>query len=223
MPLPAPTIKICGLKTLAALEAVIRAGADMAGFVFFARSPRHISFEEARVLGECAQGRIKKVALTVDASDNILADIIAALRPDFLQLHGHETPERALHVRRHFGLPVIKAIGLSGREDLAVLPQFEAVADWLLLDAKPPVNAAHPGGNGRTFDWDILAGLSLSRPWLLSGGLDAHNVGEAVSRTHAPGVDVSSGVESAPGVKDEGKIAAFVRAVRALGSLPKAG
>ena len=155
------------------------------------------------------------VALSVDADDAALEAIIAALRPDLLQLHGRETPERVAAIRTRFGLPVMKAIGLSTRADLAKIPAYAAVVDRLLFDAKPPPDARLPGGNGRAFDWALLQGLDLAIPHMLSGGLDPGNVAEAIGVTRVPGVDVSSGVESAPGVKDVDRIAAFVQEARA--------
>jgi phosphoribosylanthranilate isomerase len=211
-------IKICGLSTLATLEAAIAAGADMAGFVFFEKSPRHVSLETARLLGRAAGGRIRKVALAVDASDADLDAIVEALGPDLLQLHGTETPERVGAVKARFGLPVIKAIGVESAADVARAAAYRAAADILLFDAKPAAGAAVPGGAGLVFDWELLRGhgdAQAGGAWMLSGGLDPDNVAEALRRTGAPAVDVSSGVESARGVKDAGKIAAFAAAARA--------
>lgn len=212
-------VKICGLSTPQTLDATIAAGADLAGFVFFAKSPRHIDLDTARALGEQAAGRIQKVALTVDADDAALAEIVAALRPDMLQLHGHESPERVGAVKARFGLPVIKAIGVASAADVAAARSFAGVADWLLFDAKPAPDATVPGGAGVVFDWDLLRNITAAK-WMLSGGLDPENVATALRQTQAPAVDVSSGVESARGVKDAGKIATFVAAVRALSSRP---
>lgn len=212
-------VKICGLSTPQTLDATIAAGADLAGFVFFAKSPRHIDLATARALGEQAAGRITKVALTVDADDAALAEIVAALRPDMLQLHGHESPERASAVKARFGLPVIKAIGVASAADVAAARSYDGVADWLLFDAKPAPDATVPGGAGVVFDWDLLRNITAAK-WMLSGGLDPENVAAALRQTQASAVDVSSGVESARGVKDAGKIAAFVAAVRALSSRP---
>ncbi|ATQ69417.1 MULTISPECIES: phosphoribosylanthranilate isomerase [Methylosinus] len=206
-------IKICGLSTLPTLEATIAAGADMAGFVFFAKSPRHISLETARALGRAAQGRIRKVALSVDASNADLDAMVDALAPDLLQLHGRETPERVGAVKARFGLPVIKAIGVATAADVAAAAAYLGAADILLFDAKPAPGAAVPGGAGLAFDWTALRGHAGGE-WMLSGGLDPDNVAEALALTQAPAVDVSSGVESARGVKDEAKIAAFVAAAR---------
>lgn len=207
-------VKICGLKTPETLEAAITAGADWVGFVFFAKSPRNVSLDEAKALGQIVGSRAKKVALSVDADDAALADIEKALKPDFHQLHGHETPARVAAIRAKFGRPVIKAIGIAEAADLETARAYETAADWLLLDAKPPKNAALPGGNGLTFDWQLLAGLDLEKPFMVSGGLDPSNVGEAIAISHPAGVDVSSGVETAPGVKDPAKIRAFIEAAR---------
>lgn len=212
-------VKICGLSTPQTLDATIAAGADLAGFVFFAKSPRHIDLDTARALGEQAAGRIQKVALTVDADDAALAEIVAALRPDMLQLHGHESPERVGAVKARFGLPVIKAIGVAFAADVAAARSYDGVADWLLFDAKPAPDATVPGGAGVVFDWDLLRNITAAK-WMLSGGLDPENVAAALRQTQAPAVDVSSGVESARGLKDAGKIATFVAAVRALSSRP---
>lgn len=209
-----PIVKICGLKTPETLAAALDAGADMVGFVFFPKSPRHIDLATAEGLGRQAQGKALKVALTVDADDAALAAIVAALNPDLLQLHGHESPERVAAIRARFGLPVMKAIGVAHADDLKDVQAFAAVADRLLFDAKPPKDAAHPGGNGLAFDWSLLTGLDLSIPSMVSGGLDPANVAEALRRTKAQGVDVSSGVETAPGQKDPAKITAFVRAAK---------
>jgi phosphoribosylanthranilate isomerase len=218
------TVKICGLKTHDALDAALQAGADMVGFVFFPPSPRHLGLEGARVLGEQVGGLAQKVALTVDADNETLGDIVAALRPDMLQLHGKETPERVAVVRSRFGLPVMKAIPVSSRADLAAVRSYADVCDWLLFDARAPQEATRPGGLGKPFDWTLLAGLEPGVPFMLSGGLNARNVAEALGITQASGVDVSSGVERAPGEKDTAKIRAFVAAARAAAplELPKA-
>ncbi|MCI0600581.1 MAG: phosphoribosylanthranilate isomerase [Beijerinckiaceae bacterium] len=207
-------VKICGLATEGALDAAVKYGADMAGFVYFEKSPRHVSLELAAHLGQRAGTRVRKVLLTVDADDSSLTAAIGALGPAVLQLHGSETPERVASVRARFGLPVIKAIGIAGAADLAVLAPYEAAADYLLFDAKLPPAAGRPGGMGTSFEWSLLSGIKTNKPWLLAGGLDAGNVGEALARTRAPGVDVSSGVEGAPGVKDPRKIAGFIAKAR---------
>ena len=208
-------VKICGLSTPETLDVALEAGADMVGFVFFAPSPRNISFEAARALGARANGRARKVALSVDADDAFLEAVVAALKPDLLQLHGKEPPARARAIRRRFGLPVMKALAIETREDLRAIERYAAVADRLLFDARPPREATRPGGLGRPFDWRLLENLDLPVPSMLSGGLDAGNIAEALRVTRAGGVDVSSGVERAPGEKDPDKIRAFVRAARA--------
>jgi phosphoribosylanthranilate isomerase len=213
-------IKICGLSTPEALEVALDAGADMVGFVFFPPSPRHIGLDAARALGAQVRGRARKVALSVDASDADLAAAIDALKPDLLQLHGKETSERVAAVRSRFGLPVMKALAISERSDLAAIRLYDKVADRLIFDARPPRDATRPGGLGRSFDWYLLQGLQTAIPYMLSGGLDAGNVAEALRITQAPGVDVSSGVERAPGEKDAEKIRAFIRAARSATTQP---
>ncbi len=208
-------IKICGLKTPEALDVALEAGADMVGFVFFPPSPRNVGYEAARALGERVRGRAQKAALSVDASDDQLAAIIEALRPDLLQLHGKETPERVVVVRTRFGLPVMKALPIAERADLSPIRLYDKVADRLLFDARAPREATRPGGLGKSFDWRLLENLKAGVPFMLSGGLDAGNVAQALRITGAPGVDVSSGVERIPGDKDPDKIRAFIRAARA--------
>jgi phosphoribosylanthranilate isomerase len=207
-------VKICGLSTVEVLDVALDAGADMVGFVFFPPSPRHLGFEAAKTLGARVEGRAKKVALSVDASDADLGAFIDALKPDVLQLHGRETPERVALLRSRFGLPVMKALPVETRADLSPIRLYEKVADRLLFDARPPRGATRPGGLGRSFDWHLLENLNLGVPFMLSGGLDAGNVDEALRITRAPAVDVSSGVERAPGQKDPDKIRAFIRAAR---------
>jgi phosphoribosylanthranilate isomerase len=208
------TVKICGLKTPEALDAALESGADLVGFVFFAPSPRNLGLEAARVLGDRVAGRAGKVALTVDANDETLLNIVSALKPDMLQLHGKETPERVAVVRSRFGLPVMKALPIAERRDLSPIRLYARVADRLLFDARPPKKATRPGGLGRRFDWMLLEGINPGVPFILSGGLEAGNVAEALRITRAPGVDVSSGVESAPGVKDPARIREFIHAAR---------
>jgi phosphoribosylanthranilate isomerase len=205
-------VKICGLRTPADVTAVARAGAAYAGFVFFAKSPRNVTLPEARLAALAAPPGLAKVALTVDADDATLDAIVEAVPLDMLQLHGHESPDRVAQVRARYRLPVMKAIGLADEGDLPVIFAFSTVADQILIDAKPPRGADLPGGNGLAFDWRLLAGRRWLRPWMLAGGLTAKNVAEAVRLTGARQVDVSSGVESAPGVKDAARIAAFVAA-----------
>lgn len=207
-------IKICGLTTPDALDVALTAGADFVGFVFFPPSPRNLGLEAARTLGAQVQGRAGKVALTVDANDDTIAAVVAALQPDMLQLHGKETPDRVVAVRTRFGLPVMKALPIATRADLASIRVYSDVVDRLLFDARPPEEATRPGGLGVSFDWTLLRDIKPGVPWMLSGGLDAGNVAEAIALTGAPGVDVSSGVERAPGEKDVGKIRAFIRAAR---------
>jgi phosphoribosylanthranilate isomerase len=210
------TVKICGLSTPETLEAALAAGADMVGFVFFPASPRHISLEMARGLGRQVKDRAQKVALTVDADDALLANCIDALQPDILQLHGRETVARLRDIKQTFGLPVMKAVAVETRADLAALPGYATVADRILFDARAPGGATRPGGLGAVFDWHLLENLDLKLPFMVSGGLHAANVAEAVRVTRAGGVDISSGVERAPGVKDPEMIHAFVRAARAI-------
>jgi phosphoribosylanthranilate isomerase len=211
-------IKICGLSTPESLDAALDAGADMVGFVFFEPSPRHLGLGHARSLGARVGGRAKKVALTVDATDDHIARIIEALSPDLLQLHGRETEDRVVVVRTRFGLPVIKALPIARREDLAPIHIYAKVADRILFDARAPREATRPGGLGQPFDWHLLEKLDPGLSFMLSGGLDAGNVAEALAITRAPAVDVSSGVERAPGEKDPEKIRAFIRAARAAAS-----
>ncbi len=219
-------VKICGLSTSETLAAALDAGADMVGFVHYTRSPRHVPLAVAPALVALVAGRAPKTLLTVDADDDLLSAAIEAFAPDILQLHGAETPARVAAIRARFGRPVMKAIGLGTAADLDKIGAYERVADMLLFDAQPADAVALPGGNGRAFDWTLLAGRSFAKPWLLGGGLTADNVAAAIAATGAPGVDVSSGVESARGVKDIGKIARFIAAARAterLGSLAESG
>jgi phosphoribosylanthranilate isomerase len=209
-----PTVKICGLSTPATLDAALDAGADMVGFVFFSKSPRHIDWATARALGRQAERRAKIVALSVDANDDTLKRIVDALSPDLMQLHGSETPARVNQIGGLFARPMMKAIGVATRVDLAQAEAYANVADLLLIDAKPPKDATLPGGNGRPFDWSLTRDFHAPVPWLLSGGLDPNTVEAAIALSGARGVDVSSGVESAPGVKDPAKIRAFVAAAR---------
>jgi phosphoribosylanthranilate isomerase len=210
-----PIVKICGLSTPETLSAAIAAGADMVGFVFFERSPRNVSLDHAAELAGGVGGSVQKVALTVDADDEALDAVCRALRPDLLQLHGQETPARVAAVRRRYGLPVMKAVGIATAGDLEAVRGYRDVADWLLLDAKPPRDASRPGGNGLAFEWHLVAGVDRAIATMLSGGLDASNVGDAVRIARPFGVDVSSGVERSPGEKDPERIRAFIRAARA--------
>lgn len=212
-------VKICGLSTRATLDAALTAGADMVGLVFFPPSPRHVGLDAARDLADAARGHAGIVALTVDADDNQLEAIMTAVGPDLLQLHGRETPERIAAIKRRFALPVMKAVPVATRDDLTTLPAYAAVADRILFDARAPKGATRPGGLGATFDWTLLQGLDLALPFMVSGGLSADNVADAVRITRAGGVDISSGVESSPGVKDPDLIRAFIRAARATEQL----
>lgn len=209
-------IKICGLSTPATLEAALIAGANMVGLNFYAASPRFVTLAEAAALAAIARGRTTIVALVVDADDDALAALKTAVTPDTLQLHGKETVQRVADIRTRFALPVMKAIGVSDAADIALARRYVGIADYLLLDAKPPRKAdALPGGNGLAFDWQLVSDLDPPLPFMLSGGLDAGNVGAAMRLVRPAGVDVSSGVESAPGRKDETKIGAFIAAARA--------
>jgi len=216
-------VKICGLSTVEALDVALEAGADMVGFVFFAPSPRHLAFDRARTLGQRVRRRAQKVALTVDADDALLEGIVGTLAPDLLQLHGREPPARVAALRQRFGLPVMKAIPIEAKTDLAAATAYAAVADRLLFDARAPREATRPGGLGKAFDWHLLASLDPGMAFMLSGGLDAGNVSEALRITRAAAVDVSSGVERRPGEKDPDKIRAFVRAARQAAAQLKRG
>jgi phosphoribosylanthranilate isomerase len=208
-------VKICGLRSPETLDVALECGADMVGFVFFPPSPRSIGLVAARALGERVRGRALKVALSVDAGDEELAAVVEALEPDLLQLHGCETPERVKLIRRRFGLPVMKALPIAERADLVSVRRYEKAADRLMFDARAPRGASRPGGLGKSFDWQLLRKFSCAVPFMLSGGLHAGNVAEALRITAAPGVDVSSGVERAAGEKDLDKIRAFITAARA--------
>ncbi|GAA0302639.1 phosphoribosylanthranilate isomerase [Rhodovulum strictum] len=207
-------VKICGLTDSAAVAAAVGAGAAYLGFVFFPKSPRHLEIEAARTLAAEVPPGIAKVALTVDADDSTLAAMLDRVPIDMLQLHGHESPARVAEIRARFGLPVIKAVGVADAGDLPGLAEYARVADQLLVDAKPPRDAVLPGGNGLSFDWRLIANRRWPVPWMLAGGLTPENVAEAIRLTGARQVDVSSGVESAPGVKDAALIARFVAAAR---------
>lgn len=203
-------VKICGLRTPADMAAVAAAGAAYVGLNFFPKSPRYVTLDEARALAFAAPEGLCKVALTVDADDATLDAILDGLPVDMLQLHGHETPDRVAEVKARYRLPVMKVLGVADEGDLAGLMEMSLVADQIMIDAKPPTGAVLPGGNGVIFDWRLLVGRKWLRPWMLAGGLTPANVGEAVRLTGARQVDVASGVESAPGVKDHALIAAFV-------------
>lgn len=212
--MPAPAIKICGISTPGALEAAIRARAAYAGFVFFPKSPRHVTPAQAADLGARAKGRIARIGLFVDADDAAITEAVTAAGLDGLQLHGQESPERAAQLRTRFGLPVWKALSVASADDVARAHAYAGAADLVLFDAKTPKGTL-PGGMGLSFDWNLVAHWKGPVAWGLAGGLTPENVTEAVRQTGAPLVDTSSGVESAPGIKDEDRIAAFCAAVRA--------
>jgi len=208
-------IKICGLKTDEAMAAALAGGASHVGFIFFAKSPRYVEPAEAGRLRQAAIGKAKAVAVTVDADDAFLDEIVEKMRPDMLQLHGAETPARVAEVKARYGLPVMKVFSVSEAADLERIKPFVGIADRFMFDAKPPKGSQLPGGNGVAFDWRILAGLDAGLDYMLSGGLNAANIGDALRSANPPAIDISSGVESAPGVKDPALIEQFFRAVRA--------
>jgi len=208
------SVKICGLSEPESLAAAIDAGARYVGFVFFKKSPRNISIDVAAELAVTVPVGVCKVALVVDATNAELDAITKAVPLDMLQLHGEETPERVTEIKERYGLPVMKVVGVADAADLDALDAYGRVCDQILVDAKPPKNAELPGGNGLTFDWRLIAGRRWATPWMLAGGLTSQNVAEAIKLTGATQVDVSSGVEMAPGVKDNTKIAAFITAAQ---------
>ena len=207
-------VKICGLKTRDSVLAASEAGATYIGLNFFAKSPRYVTFDTARTLALAAPEGVAKVALSVDVDNAFLDQLTAEVPLDMLQLHGHESPERVTEVKARYGLPVMKVVGVSDASDLAQIDTYAKVADQLMVDAKPPKGADRPGGNAVSFDWSLIAGRRWTVPWMLAGGLTADNVAEAIAHTGAQQVDVSSGVESAPGVKDAARVRAFIQAVR---------
>lgn len=209
-----PTVKICGLRDAAAVAAAVEAGAEMVGFVFFPPSPRSMDVDAAAALTAAVPPGVTRVALSVDADDDLLAAIADRAGVDMLQLHGKETPERVTEIRARFGLPVMKAVAIAGPKDVARARTYEAVADRLMFDAKPPKDATRPGGNALAFDWELIAGETWAKPWVLAGGLTVDNVAEAIRVSGAAAVDVSSGVEDAPGDKNPEKILAFVAAAK---------
>ena len=211
-------VKICGLKEPAHVAAAAEAGAAYVGFNFFARSPRSVTIADAATLALATPEGIAKVALTVNATNAELDAITGSVALDMLQLHGAESPERVSEVKARYGLPVMKVIGVADRADLAMLDIYQTVADQILIDAKPPKDAVLPGGNGLTFDWTLLLGRVWRKPWMLAGGLTPANVAQAIRSTNARQVDVASGVETAPGAKDEGLIRAFIAAARGMRS-----
>jgi phosphoribosylanthranilate isomerase len=208
-------VKICGLKSPDAFDAALDGGADLLGLVFFSPSPRHVEPTAAKDLARRIGSRAGKVALTVDADDALFDAIVAALRPDMLQLHGKEPPARVAELKRRYGVPVMKAIPVETAADLSAVAAYTDVADRIIFDARAPRDATRPGGLGKRFDWHLLQNIPPRVPCMLSGGLDAGNVAEAIAITRAGGVDVSSGVERQPGEKDPEKIRAFIRAARA--------
>lgn len=212
-------LKICGLKTREAILAALDGGATHIGFIFFPKSPRHISVEEAGRLRLSVKGRAQLVAVTVDADDDYLAQIVEHVRPDMLQLHGQETPERVRQLKARFGLPVMKAFAIRHVDDLAAIKPYQGVADRFLFDAKPPEGAELPGGNGVSFDWQLLTKLDGDVDYMLSGGLNAENIAQALIKTGAQAIDVSSGVEVRAGEKDVRLIIKFLQAVRAARAL----
>ncbi|RWX74589.1 phosphoribosylanthranilate isomerase [Neorhizobium lilium] len=208
-----PDIKICGLRTAEAVDRAVARGATHIGFIFFPKSPRNIAPDLAGELADRARGKAKIVAVTVDADDEELDDIVHILRPDILQMHGHESPERILHVKAIYGLPVMKVFSVKDASDIERIDPYIGVADSFLFDAKAPASSELPGGNGVSFDWSLMAGIDEGLDYMLSGGLNKNNVGMALASTRARGIDISSGVESAPGVKDLEMIDAFFDAV----------
>jgi phosphoribosylanthranilate isomerase len=209
-------IKICGLSTSSSVDVAVRAGADLVGFVFFPRSPRFVTNATARELASQIAGDVVRTGLIVDASNTEIAEILDQVPLDLLQLHGKETPARAAEIRSLFNLPVMKALPVAEAADLTVADDYRDVVDRFLFDAKPPKSADRPGGNAVTFDWTLMQDIQIDTPWLLAGGLTLDNVAEALKISGARGVDLSSGVESAPGVKDEGLIRSFIHAVRSV-------
>ena len=213
-------VKICGLTRAQDVSAAAKAGAAYAGFVFFPKSPRDVSLAQARALALETPVGMAKVALTVDADDALLEAIVGTVPLDMLQLHGRESPERVAELRWRFGLPVMKAVGVASEEDLPKLDLFSSVADQILVDAQPPKDADLPGGNGLAFDWRLIAGRRWASPWMLAGGLTPETAASAIEMTGASQLDVSSGVEAAPGLKDPQKVAAFMRAAAGAKPVP---
>jgi phosphoribosylanthranilate isomerase len=207
-------VKICGINSVESADAAVRAGADFAGLMFHPKSPRALNPEQARALSERMKGRTRLVAVMADPDDATLKAIVADARPDFIQLHGKESVARISDIRSMTRLPVIKVLAVAEASDLAATSQYESVADMLMFDAKAPAGAAREGGHGAAFDWQLLKGRTFARPWLLAGGLNAENVARAAAISGAPGVDVSSGVETAPGVKSPEMIRVFVENAR---------
>lgn len=209
-------VKICGLKTEAALDAALAAGADYVGLVFFPPSPRAVSPKAAKALADRARGRAKIVALMVDPDDALIEAVVAEVAPDLIQLHGHETPERVAEIRARWGTPVMKALPVETAEDVRAASRYRQAANLVLFDARAPADSTRPGGNGAPFDWGALLGVEDKATFMLSGGLTPDNVAEAIRLTGAPIVDVSSGVESRPGEKDPALIRRFLRAAKGV-------
>ena len=216
-------VKICGITGVEAADAAVRAGADFGGLVFHAQSPRRVSAEQAAQLSGRMRRQMRVVAVLADPGNEEVAKAISAAQPDFIQLHGHESPERVMALRVRFGRPVIKAVSVADVADFACVSAYEAVADMLLFDAKPPAGAVREGGHGAAFDWQLLSGRSFKRSWLLAGGLHPGNIARAIRTAQPPGVDVSSGVETSPGIKDAELIRSFVANARTTESLAEPG
>lgn len=214
----AVTVKICGINSVDAAEAAALSGAEFLGFVFFAKSPRNVTPELANEISGVLTKNIKKVALIVDESDPVIESILKRFPADYLQLHGEETEARVLEIKKKFGLPIVKAIGIKNKNDLIKAKIFSKISDYVLLDSKPPEKSALPGGRGESFDWSLINENYFDFPWILSGGLTVKNVESAIEKTGAKFVDVSSGVESAPGKKDRRLIAKFVKKVKTIKS-----
>jgi phosphoribosylanthranilate isomerase len=214
-------VKICGITSPGAIDAAVEAGAVYGGLVFHPKSPRFVALEQARALADHMRGRLKIVALIADMEDAQIERLVATVQPDFLQLHGSESARRAAYIRGKFSVPVIKALPVAEASDLAAATEYEDAVDMLMFDARPPKGATRGGGHGQAFDWKILSGKSFSKPWFLAGGLDPDNVARAIALSGAKLVDVSSGVESAPGIKDAQRIRDFIIAAKNAASLSK--
>lgn len=214
--MPPVNVKICGLTTVEAVQDTVAAGADYIGLVFFPKSPRNLDFDTAQRLAQQVPSHVKTVALMVNPSDDFLRELLEHVDVDILQLQGSESAERMREIKELSGKPVIKALGVSSQDDLATLESYKGLADQILLDAKAPKDSDRPGGNGASFDWSLLTDTSIDVPWMLAGGLTIENVKEAITVSHARQVDVSSAVESAPGVKDKEKVRAFIAAAKSV-------
>ena len=212
-------IKICGLSTAEALDAVIDGGASHAGFIFFEKSPRNVTPVQAATLAERARGRVLTVAVTVDESDDAMDAIVSIMQPDMLQFHGRETPQRIAALKAKYALPAIKAFSIRSADDLKAFAPYLGIADCFLFDAKPPKGSDLPGGNGISFDWSLMDGLDPELPYMLSGGIGPENLEEAIARVRPPGIDISSGVESSPGRKDPDKIGSLLAQARKMDAI----